>query len=75
VGEEHAFLGDTIEGRRARVRIAEDAGIRRAPIIAEDEEDVRAIRGGESECGEQEQAEGGGESSEDFTDVRCGGFI
>ena len=28
--EQHAFLGDPIEGRRARVRIAEDAGV---PVV------------------------------------------
>jgi hypothetical protein len=58
--EEHAFLGEAIEGRRARVRIAEGASIGVAPVVTQDKENVWALRGMQSERGEQEQAECGG---------------
>ena len=60
--EQHAFLGDPIEGRRARVRIAEDARMGKAPVVAEDQQDVRTIRRAGVERGHEEQAESGGEA-------------
>ena len=60
--EQHAFLGDPIEGRRARVRIAEDARMGKAPVVAEDQQDVRTIRRAGVERGHEEQTEDGGEA-------------